>query len=72
MFQIQWFTEDSETCYSSKLSKNIIKAIVTGYQMMLKKENFIKFIIFDEFNNIVFLASRDYSTYSVEIIKNLI
>lgn len=72
MFLISWYTEDSETCYSSILSKNIISAIVTGYQRMLKREDFIKFIIFDEFNSVVFLASRDYSTYSVEIIKNLI
>lgn len=71
MFLISWYTEDSETCYTSRLSKNIISAIVTGYAMMLRHEKFIKFVIFDEFRNVVFRASRDSSTYSTEIIKNL-
>lgn len=72
MFQIQWYTAESNTCYSSRLSKNIISAITTGFMGMLRHEKFIKFVIFDKSSNIVFLASRDYTQYSIGIIKNLI
>lgn len=72
MFQIQWYTAESNTCYNSRLSKNIISAITIGFMGMLKREKFIKFVIFDKSSNIVFLASRDYTRYSMGIIKNLI
>ena len=71
MFKIEWYTADSETCYMSKPSKHIISAISTGYTGLLRKEQFVKFVIFDKSNNIVFSASKDYSQYSLEIIKNL-
>lgn len=71
MFQIQWYTAESNTCYTSRLSKNIISAISTGYTGLLRKEIFVKFVIFDESSNIVFVASRDYTQYSMGIIKNL-
>lgn len=72
MFLISWYTADSENAYHSRLSKNIISAITTGYTGLLRKEIFVKFVIFDESNNIVFFGSRDYSQYSLGIIKNLI
>lgn len=71
MFKIEWYTADSETCYMSKLSRHIISAISTGFMMMLKRDKFIKFIIFDKDNNNVFSASRDCSSYNIEDIKNL-
>lgn len=71
MFQIQWFTKDSETCYSSRITRNIIGGISAGYTMLLRRENLVKFVIFDKSNNIVFAASKDYSEYSLGIIKNL-
>ena len=72
MFLISWYTADSETAYSSRLSRHIISAISTGYTMMLRHDKFIKFVIFDESSNIVFSGSKDCSTYSLGIIKNLI
>lgn len=56
MFLISWYTADRENAYHSRLSKNIISAITTGYTGLLRKEIFVKFVIFDESNNIVFFG----------------
>lgn len=71
MFKIEWYTANSETCYISKPSRHIISAISTGYTGLLRKEEFVKFVIFDKSNNILFSASKDYSEYSLGVIKKL-
>lgn len=71
MILVKWFTKDNKTCYNYRSSDDIIDAISTGYTKLLNKENLVKFVIFDEFSNIVFSGSKDCTTYALGLIKNL-